>query len=383
MFTIENKSNMPRILLVGIGGCGCNTSSMVGKAISAENLTVVNVNTDASALEKCMSGENLLIGERLTCGFGAGARPNVGLEAAQENTEQLSALFEQQDIVFVTTGLGGGTGTGAAPFIIELAKVAGKPVICVATLPFRSEGAIRMENAQDGLKQIRATANAVMSLPNDNILKALGESVGLFSAFNHADKVLEGTLSALIDLLSDTGYVNIDLNDFVTVMSQTGDAVLGVATTNDASAVEIAVQSAINNPIYETLNIGTAKGALIQINIREEISMGTYNQLVDALRMQLPADSLLVNGITHKPEQENLIEVFVIGTGITVQSSLQGTKPKLEKPVSLRTANVKLEVNKHLDKKIEQIEQIAEESQPTPNEYLHIPAFLRKQSKTE
>jgi cell division protein FtsZ len=224
-----------------------------------------------------------------------------------------------------------------------------------------------------------------MSLPNDNILKALGESVGLFSAFNHADKVMEGTLSALIDLLSNTGYVNIDLNDFVTVMSQTGDAVLGVATTNDASAVEIAVQSAMNNPIYETLNIGTAKGALIQINIREEISMGTYNMLVDALRMLLPADSLLVNGITHKPEQENLIEVFVIGTGITEQSALQETTPKADKPVALCRANVEseLEVSQHLDKKIEQIPQIAEASQPTPNEYLHIPAFLRKQSKTE
>ncbi|WP_418642381.1 cell division protein FtsZ [Vibrio chaetopteri] len=392
IFTVDGDNGMPKILVLGVGGCGCNTSSTIGDAIEDDNLKIININTDASALERCKSGENFLIGRSLTNGFGAGARPEVGLDAAKENEDDLKALFDGQDIIFITAGLGGGTGTGATPFIIELARNSNKPVICIPTLPFKTEGELRMKNALEGLKQIKQLANAVVTLPNDNILETLGESVGVFSAFKHADRMLEDTLRALIDMLTSTGYVNIDLNDFITVMSQTGDAILGTSKADDQSAVELAVKAAVNNPIYQDRDMTLAKGALVQVNVREEITMGTYNKINDTITSMLKPSTLLVSGITEKPDMQHLIEIFVIGTGIsdTEESVLEGcqsiklavsnetpkdTVSQTEAPVTVKKLETNVKGNTVAATRTEP------ETRREAMEYLNIPAFLRNSKK--
>ena len=392
IFTVDGDNGMPKILVLGVGGCGCNTSSAVGDAIKDDNLKVININTDASALERCTSGENFLIGSSLTNGFGAGAKPEVGLDAAKENEDELIGLFEGQDIIFITAGLGGGTGTGATPFIIELAKNSKKPVICIPTLPFKTEGELRMKNALGGLDRIKTLANAVVTLPNDNILETLGESVGVFSAFKHADRMLEDTLRALIDLLTSTGHINIDLNDFVSVMSQTGDAILGTSIADDESAVELAVKAAVNNPIYQDRDMTLAKGALIQVNVREEITMGTYNKINDTITSMLKPSTLLVSGITEKTDMQHLIEIFVIGTGISegegsvlddchsIKLAISNEKPK-EKIIADDSPVVSVKLETNVTGNTVAATRTEPETRREAMEYLNIPAFLRNSKK--
>jgi len=312
---VDDLQSRVLVSVVGIGGCGCNTINMLNELGVSERASLVAINTDSAALNHCSVEKRILIGENLTHGYGAGADPAIGLEAARESRAQIVAEIEGSDFVVLTTGMGGGTGTGATPFVAEIASELGKPCICVATLPFVSEGKMRMNYAQEGMAALRSGSVSLITLPNEQLVTALGESVGIFSAFKHSNQMLQSILGSLIGLLTDTGQMNVDFNDFCRVMDYPGDAILGVGRASAESDVIEAIQSAVANPLAERIELGAAKGIILQINCREEISMLTYNTLTNYVNEKSADDVLILCGLALTPELDVALEVLVIATG--------------------------------------------------------------------
>ncbi len=354
---ITSEKRQLRISVMGIGGCGCNTVSMLHNVLDNENVNLVAINTDNAVLNHCEMENKILIGESLTKGYGAGADPAVGLEAAKESESQIREQLEESDIVIITTGLGGGTGTGASPYVAGLAKEQGKPCISVATLPFGSEGAMRMGFAEDGLRQLRGESNALVTLPNDSLIASLGESVGLFDAFRHSNEVLNNVLKSLVDMLTSTGMINVDLNDFCKIMSHSGDAILGVGRCDTEGEAHSAVVHAIGNPLVKNMDLANARGVIVQLNCREEISLGSYNSLTSFVREQLSATALMICGVSLAPEQECGIEILVMATGLSESEDAGRT-------------NKSLVANDETER--------ARPCQVADKDLLHIPTFIRQ-----
>ncbi len=332
------------ISIVGIGGCGCNAVNMLYEMGVNKHASLIAINTDSAALDHCTLDNKLLIGENLTHGYGAGADPDIGLEAAKESRKGILEYIQRCDFVILVAGLGGGTGTGATPYIAELAGELGKPCICVATLPFESEGKMRMEYAVQGLDALTQKNNSLIALPNENLITALGESVGLFSAFKHSNEMLQSIISSLIALLTETGMINVDFNDFCNVMSHQGNAILGVGRSASEESALDALNNAVNNPLASCGNLKNAKGIILQINCREEISMATYNALTTQVRDSSDTRALILCGVALMPDMSDALEVLVIATGVgdsseePVSTNVEylGDDPILDIPTFLR-----------------------------------------------
>jgi cell division protein FtsZ len=335
------------VSVVGIGGCGCNAVDMLNRLGMGDHAQLVAVNTDTAALNHCDIDQKILIGENLTNGYGAGANPEIGLEAARESRTHLLQALQAANFVILVTGLGGGTGTGATPFIAELAHEMGKPCICVATLPFESEGKMRMDYAFEGLDKLRSGDNALITLPNERLITALGESVGLFSAFKHSNEMLQSIIRSLVTLLTDTGVINVDFNDFSNVMNHTGDALLGVGRSATEEDALDAMEMAINNPMAQCGKLSTAKGIILQINCREEPSMATYNALTKRVQDDSDIKALILVGVAQIPDMDSALEVLLIATGVSAfvpekasniptKQEYIGTDPVLDIPTFLR-----------------------------------------------
>jgi len=332
------------ISVVGIGGCGCNAVNMLHEMGVNRHASLIAINTDNAALNHCTLENKLLIGENLTHGYGAGADPSVGLEAAKESRNVILEHLQKCDFVILVTGLGGGTGTGASPYIAELANEMGKPCICVATLPFESEGKMRMDYAIQGLEALRTKDNSLITLPNENLVAALGESVGLFSAFKHSNEMLQSIIGSLVALLTETGLINVDFNDFCNVMNHKGNAILGVGRSSSEEGALEALNQAVGNPLARCGDLKNSKGIILQINCREEISMATYNNLTIHIRDSSDANALILCGVALVPNMTEAIEVLVIATGLNaIVNNLSPTKveclgddPILDIPTFLR-----------------------------------------------
>jgi cell division protein FtsZ len=315
----------PEILItvVGIGGCGCNTINMLYENGLSQQVNLIAVNTDLAALNTLQVENKILIGENLTKGYGAGSNPEVGLQAAEESKELLTNAIENSDIVIITAGFGGGTGTGASPFVARIARELNINCLAIVTLPFESEGQVRMDFALKGVSQIKAPIHAYMMLSNDLLLKGLGQSVGLFSAFNQSNDVLKNLLVSLVQMLTETGYVNVDKNDFSSILSYEGESILGVGKAETEELAFDALDQALKNPLVSIANIDSAKGIIFQLFCRSEPKLSTYNGLIAHLREQITNKSvLIVPGVTLDPNLSSEIEILIVASGID-SSSLQ------------------------------------------------------------
>jgi len=309
----------PEILItvVGIGGCGCNTINMLRENGLADSINLLAVNTDLAVLNHIDIESKILIGENLTNGYGAGADPAVGLKAAQESEELLTNALKDSDIVIITAGFGGGTGTGASPLVAKITRELGISCLAIVTLPFESEGKMRMDYALQGISDIKEPIQAYITLSNDLLLKGLGESVGLFSAFKQSNEVLKNLLTSLVQMLTQTGYINVDKNDFARILSFEGESVLGVGKAENEEDSFDALEQALNNPLVSIANISTAKGIIIQICCREEIKLTTYEGIIKQVRSKLDNDSaLIVVGVTLDPSLVSDVEILLIASGI-------------------------------------------------------------------
>lgn len=313
---INDVSSEPRIAVFGVGGCGCNTINQLSQVIFNDNIQLIAVNTDSQCLALSQSSTRLQIGIETTKGLGAGAIPQKGYDAAQESDNEIREQMQLADIIFISGGMGGGTGTGAIPYMAAVAKDLNKPLIAVVTTPFSFEGNKRNLLAQNGIEQLMQAADAVIVLPNDKLGKILDKKVTLVNAFYESNRILQDVLKGVTATISQSGLVNIDLNDFISVISHQGRAAMGFAKQMANEDLEQTIAKALKNPLLEDVDISRAKGAIVSIMANENIELSEYNKIGETLHQQLDSGATVIIGLTIVPDLDCELELMIIATGI-------------------------------------------------------------------
>ncbi|MEK6915696.1 MAG: cell division protein FtsZ [Nanoarchaeota archaeon] len=308
------KKQGARVKVIGCGGGGGNSVSRM-KEIGIKGCEVIAINTDAQDLLYTNADVKILIGRELTGGLGAGSNPKIGEEAAKESEQEIRKRLSNSDLVFITCGLGGGTGTGSAPVVADLAKKAGALVIGVVTLPFTVEGQKRIENAQYGLERLEQIADTLIVIPNDKLLE-LAPELPIQTAFKVADEILTNAVKGIAELITSAGLVNLDFADVKAVMSNGGVSLIGIGESDNAKdrAIE-AVERAINNPLLD-VNIESAKGALVNIIGGPDMSLDEYRKVMEKVSSKVSPDAKIISGAKISADMEKNIKVLIIVTGV-------------------------------------------------------------------
>ncbi len=301
------------IKIVGVGGAGSNTVERISEE-GLQGAELISANTDAQHLLTVLAQRKILLGRRKTGGLGAGARPEIGMEATEEAKEKIAKILEGSDLVFVTCGLGGGTGTGGAPVVAEVAKDQGALTVAVCTTPFEAEGAARMENAEWGLSRLRKVADTVITIPNDKLLE-LCPRLSLNKAFKVADEVLTRSIKGMTELVTKPGLVNLDFNDIRTVMEGAGVAMIGMGEDDSENRAEKAIEEAINSPLLE-VDISDANAALINVVGGPDMTVSEAEKAADIVESKIGQDARIIWGASVEPTQENTLKVMVVITGV-------------------------------------------------------------------
>jgi cell division protein FtsZ len=301
------------IKVVGCGGAGTNTiSRCIDGSISGAEL--IALNTDAQHLLLANAPHKVLIGRHLTHGLGAGSLPRIGEEAARESEQDIREAIVPADMVFVTCGLGGGTGTGSAPIIAQIAKETGALTIGVVTIPFSVEGLIRMENAEEGLKRLRDTCDTVIVIPNDKLLDVV-PNLALNAAFKVADEVLMRSIKGITEMITKPGLVNLDFADLKTVMKRGGVAMIGLGEAEGENKAVNAVIEALNSPLLE-VDISEATGALVNVTGGEDMTISEAERVVEEIYSRVDANARIIWGTTVDPELKRNIRAMLVITGV-------------------------------------------------------------------
>ena len=321
------KKQIAKIKVVGVGGGGNNTLSRIHE-IGVKGGEMIAVNTDAQDLLYTNADKKILIGKELTRGMGAGSNPQIGEEAAKETEHEIKKRLENSDMVFITCGLGGGTGTGAAPVIADLAKRAGALVIGVVTMPFTIEGAKRIENAVNGLEKMESIVDTLIVIPNDKLLEIVPD-LPLQTAFKVADEILTNAVKGIAELVTKAGLVNLDFADVKTIMSDGGVSLIGVGESDSAQRAHEAVERALNNPLLD-VDISNATGALVNIIGGPDLSLEESKVVIEEIGKHLGENARLIWGAQISPDMEKSMRVMVIVTGVRSPQIL-GSKVKQTK----------------------------------------------------
>ena len=303
-----------RVKVIGCGGGGGNSVSRM-KEIGIRGCEVIAINTDAQDLLYTNADAKILIGRELTGGLGAGSNPKIGEEAAKESEQEIRKRLANADLVFITCGLGGGTGTGSAPVVADLAKKAGALVIVIVTLPFTVEGQKRIENAQYGLERLEQIADTLIVVPNDKLLE-LAPELPIQTAFKVADEILTNSVKGIAELITTAGLVNLDFADVKAVMADGGVSLIGIGESDSATnrATE-AVERAIHNPLLD-VNIESAKGVLVNVIGGPDMSLDEYRQVMEIISRKVAQDAKIISGAKISPDMEKNIKVLLIVTGV-------------------------------------------------------------------
>lgn len=304
------------ISIVGCGGGGSNTIRRLNQG-GIFGASLIAANTDARHLLLLNAPHKILLGRRLTRGLGAGAIPEIGSQAAEEARDDIRKFIDHSDIVFVTAGMGGGTGTGSAPVVAELAKQNRSLVMAVVTLPFKSEGTVRMQNALRGLERLRSYCDTTIVVPNDKLLEIVPK-LPLDAAFRVADEVLAQCIKGITEIVTKPGLVNIDFSDIKTIMGQGGVAMIGMgeSTGEKDERVEEALRQALTSPLLGDIDIKEAKGALIRVVGGPDMSLKEAQRVVEAASQMMGPSARIIWGCSVEPESEGRIRVLVVITGV-------------------------------------------------------------------
>lgn len=303
------------IKVVGIGGAGNNTVCRMMQ-VGIVGAEIVAVNTDAQDLLYTDADQKVLIGKELTRGLGAGADPHVGMEAAKENKDDIKHALEGADMVFITCGLGGGTGTGAAPIIADVAKKLGALTVGVVTLPFTMEGKQRMDNAKYGLDEMQTIVDTLIIIPNDKLLEIVPD-VSITTAFKVADEILVNSVKGVVELVTKPGLVNLDFADIRAVMGSGGMAMIGVGESDTENRALEAVEKALNNPLLD-VDIEGAKGALINVFGGTDITIRECQEIVEAVTSKLSEDAKVIWGAQIIKDLGDIVRAMLIVTGVKI-----------------------------------------------------------------
>ncbi len=320
MFEMSENGNKEfglgaKIKVIGVGGGGCNAVNTMIKA-GLDGVEYIVANTDAQALNASLAPTKIQLGVEITKGLGAGANPEIGRKAALDEYEQLSEIISDSDMVFVTAGMGGGTGTGAAPVIAKLAKELGALTVGVVTKPFIFEGKKRFRQAEAGIATLEEVVDSLITIPNQRLLYLAGESLSLVDTFKKADEVLLNAVRGISDLINNTGHINADFADVSTVMANKGLSLMGTGTASGPDRAIKAATEAISSPLLEDISIDGATGIIINITGAEALTMHETNEAVTLIMEAADEDAEIILGTVIDPEMEDQIKVTVIATGL-------------------------------------------------------------------
>jgi len=396
----ENKNLAAKVKIIGIGGGGNNAlNTMISYQLSGVDF--IAANTDAQALAANLAPNKLQLGENLTKGLGAGANPEVGRKAALEDVEKIREAIRGADMVFITAGLGGGTGTGGGPVIAEVARELGALTVAIVTKPFHFEGNKRMKQAEEGLANLKMTADALITIPNQRLLGISGKNMTLLEAFKKADEVLYHAAKGISDIIVGHGIINLDFADVRTVMSETGKALMGTGIASGENRSVEAAQRAISSPLLEDITIEGAKGLLINITGGENMTLSEINEATTLIQKEAHEEANVIWGMVVDKAMKEEIRVTVIATGFGQKEEKKTTQFKKVAPISfgLREQN-KLDLprfsfgNKENNRdipafmrKVKTSERFDELKLDPPKDFstededrFDIPTFLRKQA---
>lgn len=315
MFEPMELTNDAVIKVIGVGGGGGNAvEHMVRERI--EGVEFFAVNTDAQALRKTAVGQTIQIGSGITKGLGAGANPEVGRNAADEDRDALRAALEGADMVFIAAGMGGGTGTGAAPVVAEVAKDLGILTVAVVTKPFNFEGKKRMAFAEQGITELSKHVDSLITIPNDKLLKVLGRGISLLDAFGAANDVLKGAVQGIAELITRPGLMNVDFADVRTVMSEMGYAMMGSGVASGEDRAEEAAEMAISSPLLEDIDLSGARGVLVNITAGFDLRLDEFETVGNTIRAFASDNATVVIGTSLDLDMNDELRVTVVATGI-------------------------------------------------------------------
>jgi cell division protein FtsZ len=373
MFQFEEEALPAVIKVIGVGGGGSNAVSTMYQS-DIKGVQFIIANTDMQALELARAPIKLQIGSKLTCGRGAGANPEIGRNAALEDSEKIKAALAGTEMVFITAGMGGGTGTGAAPVIANLAREVGALVVGVVTKPFNFEGMKRMRYAEEGIAELKKNVDALIVIPNDRILNLSEKKTLALDAFKLADNVLVQAVKGISDVVMVPGYMNVDFADVKTVMANRGRAVMGTGVARGAGRAMEAAQKAIASPLLEDGSIKGARGILINITGGSDMSIYEFEEATAIIKSEVDTDANIIFGVVINPVMSEEIMVTVIATGFDEE----GIRERVKRPVSLKDF-MKIAEKPNLKRKQESFE-FKNEALGLDDEDLDRPTFLRRQA---
>jgi cell division protein FtsZ len=312
---MDTYSQNAVIKVLGVGGGGGNAVSHMVQA-GLEGVDFICINTDAQALKHSKVRTALQIGCNITKGLGAGADPEVGRQAAMEDRDRIIELIEGCDMLFITAGMGGGTGTGAAPVVAQVARELGILTVAVVTKPFEMEGKKRSHVADHGMLELSKYVDSLITIPNQKLLSVLGSETTLLDAFKAANTVLQGAVQGIAELITRPGLINVDFADVRTVMSETGMAMMGSGTASGDDRAREAAEAAISSPLLEDINLAGAQGILVNVTAGMDLSIGEFQEVGNVIKQFASDDATVVVGTVIDPDMTNQIRVTVVATGL-------------------------------------------------------------------
>lgn len=379
MFELMDSYNQNAVIkLIGVGGGGGNAVDHMVRS-SIEGVDFICANTDAQALNNVQSRTTLQLGANMTKGLGAGANPEIGRQAALEDRERIQEVIEGADMLFITAGMGGGTGTGAAPVVAQLAKEMGILTVAVVTKPFPFEGKKRMKIALEGIAELQQHVDSLITIPNEKLLTVLGKDMTLLDSFKSANEVLQGAVQGIAELITRPGLINVDFADVKTVMAEMGMAMMGSGHASGENRAREAAEMAVNSPLLEDVNLTGARGILVNVSAGMNMAIGEFEEVGDTIKEFASEDASVVVGTVIDPELDEELRVTVVATGLGQPQQQSRPRPvartadgqvdyhEMDRPTVMR--NTRRAAGDGLNRGSED-----------DIEYLDIPAFLRRQA---
>lgn len=383
---LEAEDQAAVIKVIGVGGCGGNAvDHMIQNGV--EGVEFICANTDAQALKRNQARTLLQLGTNITKGLGAGANPDIGRAAGMEDRERISELIEGADMLFITAGMGGGTGTGAAPVVAEIAKEMGILTVAVVTKPFLFEGT-RLKSAESGMKELSNHVDSLIVIPNDKLMAVLGDDVTMDDAFKAANNVLYGAVAGIAEVINCPGLINVDFADVKTVMSEAGMAMMGSASATGVDRARLSAEQAVASPLLEDVNLSGARGVLVNITASSGLKMREIHEVMNTVKDFTAEDATVIMGTVIEENMQNDLRVTVVATGLGDLGNGAQAKPPLA-IINSRTGtddatpadgidwtNIDIPAVTRRNGRREAVQAM----QQSGIDELEIPAFLRKQA---
>lgn len=375
----ESNGFSAKLKVVGVGGGGCNALNNMVDA-NVQGVEFIAINTDIKSLSMCKVPVKIQIGSKLTRGLGAGADPEVGKKAAQEDIDKITEHLNGSDMVFITCGLGGGTGTGASTVISEISKELGALTVAIVTKPFAFEGKGRMVQAEQGVAQLKTRVDSLITIPNQRLLSIGGKHMTIMEAFLRADEVLLNAVRSISDLIVGSGHVVVDFADVKTIMSERGMAIMGIGESSGESRAREAAQKAISSPLLEDISIHGARGVLINVTGNKDMTLHEVHEASSLIQEQAHEDAKIIWGLVYDDAMDDAMRITVIATGFEERAVVDEDKvPDLRRSGFFEDQGVPPFIKKKVVIDYKEIKAKSDNIDIDDDRY-DIPTFLRKQA---